>query len=70
MIFVPFEEILRETQIIDNLIQFSSQESNSFSKIYREKSIIITIIIFIYIFLSIVVITKITKIYKGPLRSK
>lgn len=70
LLVLPLEELLSETHINDNISFFCINENLTFSKIYNKKTILVTIIIFLYIFLSIVVITKIVKIYKGPLRSK
>lgn len=70
LFIIPLEELLAESQINDNINFFCINENLTFSKIYNKKTILVTIIIFMYIFLSIVVITKIVKIYKGPLRSK
>lgn len=63
--------------IEENIIEFNKQENytyiiketTSISKIYNKKYIILTILIFIYLLITIIVISKIIKIYKGPLRS-
>jgi len=70
ILFIPIEELLREFQINDFLVNFKTQEIIRRIKIYNEKTLIITILIFIYIFLTIIVVNFIIKIYKGPLRSK
>lgn len=69
ILIIPTEELIGEFQLNEMENKYVVNESIVFRKIYNKKSNLITIIIFIYIFLTIVVVTKIVKIYCGPLRS-
>lgn len=71
-VILPIEEILIEIQIHekrDNLLLLN-KERLTISIIYNKKTIIITIMIFIYLLLAIIAVTRIIKVFKGPLRSK
>nr|YP_010502911.1 NADH dehydrogenase subunit 6 [Nephotettix nigropictus]UXD78688.1 NADH dehydrogenase subunit 6 [Nephotettix nigropictus] len=70
IMILPFEEMLTEMQMENSLSNFISKESISMIKIYNQKTMMVTILMFMYMFLTMVVVTKIIKIYKGPLRSK
>nr|YP_009713619.1 NADH dehydrogenase subunit 6 [Paramacrosteles nigromaculatus]QGG46177.1 NADH dehydrogenase subunit 6 [Paramacrosteles nigromaculatus] len=67
---IPMEEMYMEIQINESQTLFISVESMSMSKIYNKKMLMITMLMFIYLLLAMIVVTKIIKIYKGPLRSK
>nr|YP_010478387.1 NADH dehydrogenase subunit 6 [Nesophrosyne kanawao]UVI59831.1 NADH dehydrogenase subunit 6 [Nesophrosyne kanawao] len=54
-------ESLLSTMLIDNI---------SMIKMYNKKTFIITVFMFMYLLLSMIVVTKIVKIFSGPLRSK
>nr|YP_009711659.1 NADH dehydrogenase subunit 6 [Abrus expansivus]QGA47527.1 NADH dehydrogenase subunit 6 [Abrus expansivus] len=70
MVLNPMEELYSESQIND-LMKFNmSMDTISLTKIYNKKTIMITIMMFMYMLLAMIVVTKIVKIYKGPLRSR
>nr|ATD53009.1 NADH dehydrogenase subunit 6 [Psammotettix sp. EMHAU-2015-Zz053036] len=69
MIMLPMEELLTENINMDNLLLYSNNESISLMKIYNKKTFMITMVMFMYMFLTMIVVTKIIKIHKGPLRS-
>jgi hypothetical protein len=70
VIILPTEELISEFQINDYIIKLKTQEIIRIIKIYNIKTITITILVFLYIFLTIIVVNFVTKIYIGPLRSK
>lgn len=72
IIFAFIDEFLQERQINEtqNIIRIEITEHLSIGKLYNKKSISITLIIVMYLLLTIIVVTKIVKHYEGPLRSK
>lgn len=70
ILMLPLEELINEININEFQNRYINNESITFIKIYNKKTINITLIIFIYMYLTIIVVTKIVKIHKGPLRSK
>nr|ATD52983.1 NADH dehydrogenase subunit 6 [Exitianus sp. EMHAU-2015-Zz05232005] len=70
MLILPTEEIMNEFQMQNSMEMFLSGESTSMTKIYNKKTMMITIMLFMYMFITMVVVTKVIKIHKGPLRSK
>nr|YP_010478413.1 NADH dehydrogenase subunit 6 [Nesophrosyne sp. 246 GMB-2012]UVI59857.1 NADH dehydrogenase subunit 6 [Nesophrosyne sp. 246 GMB-2012] len=69
-LLVPMENLMIETLMDENLLSTVSTDSISMTKIYNKKTFIITIFMFLYLLMSMIVVTKIIKIFKGPLRSK
>nr|YP_010502885.1 NADH dehydrogenase subunit 6 [Exitianus nanus]UXD78662.1 NADH dehydrogenase subunit 6 [Exitianus nanus] len=68
---IPLEELM--TEVSNNNIMAESyltKESTSMTKIYNKKTMWITIMLFLYLFLTMIVVSKIIKIHKGPLRAK
>nr|YP_009917442.1 NADH dehydrogenase subunit 6 [Roxasellana stellata]QLJ57889.1 NADH dehydrogenase subunit 6 [Roxasellana stellata] len=70
IIMYPLEELMFDIQLNDNQNNNLINEMLSLSKIYNKKTWIITMLMFYYLLLTMIAITKIIKIYKGPLRSK
>nr|ATF28588.1 NADH dehydrogenase subunit 6 [Exitianus indicus] len=70
MLILPMEEMMNEFQMQNSMEMFLSGESTSMTKIYNKKTMLITIMLFMYMFITMVVVTKVIKIHKGPLRSK
>nr|ASM41883.1 NADH dehydrogenase subunit 6 [Scaphoideus varius] len=68
-IIIPMEELLCETQMNEKLTMFVPNESITLMKIYNKKSMLITILMFLYLLLTMISVSSIIKIYKGPLRS-
>nr|YP_010415480.1 NADH dehydrogenase subunit 6 [Atkinsoniella nigrita]USC52171.1 NADH dehydrogenase subunit 6 [Atkinsoniella nigrita] len=60
------ENQVNETQEMTKLIL----DMTSMMKLYNKKSMLITIILVLYLLLTMIVVTKIVKHHKGPLRSK
>lgn len=70
IIIIISDEIIFNNQIIENQELLQRRNLNfSITKIYREKSIILTIILVLYLLLTIISVTKIVKHHKGPLRA-
>nr|YP_010835921.1 NADH dehydrogenase subunit 6 [Apphia sp. 1 SJ-2023a]WGC89440.1 NADH dehydrogenase subunit 6 [Apphia sp. 1 SJ-2023a] len=71
MILIIMDETM-EYQINENqeMIFINSFEQMSMIKLYNNKSFMLTILMVNYLLLTMIVITKIVKHYKGPLRSK
>nr|YP_010478356.1 NADH dehydrogenase subunit 6 [Nesophrosyne sp. 242 GMB-2012]UVI59800.1 NADH dehydrogenase subunit 6 [Nesophrosyne sp. 242 GMB-2012] len=67
---MPVEGMMIEALMDENLLSYMSIDSISMTKIYNKKTFIITIFMFMYLLMSMIVVTKIIKIFKGPLRSK
>nr|ATG83172.1 NADH dehydrogenase subunit 6 [Alobaldia tobae] len=68
---LPMEELMSEMQHNENFNNLNiMQESISLTKIYNKKTLMITILMFMYMFLTMIVVTSIIKIFKGPLRAK
>nr|YP_011018099.1 NADH dehydrogenase subunit 6 [Bhatia longiradiata]WQH58297.1 NADH dehydrogenase subunit 6 [Bhatia longiradiata] len=70
ILMIPIEELIFDVQMKDGLKCITSVESLTLLKIYNKKVLFITLFLFCYLLLTMVVVTKIIKIYKGPLRSK
>nr|ASM41870.1 NADH dehydrogenase subunit 6 [Scaphoideus nigrivalveus] len=69
MIF-PLEDMMSDTQMNEKLFSFTMNESITLMKIYNKKTIMITVMMFMYLLLAMISVTKIIKIHMGPLRSK
>nr|YP_010478374.1 NADH dehydrogenase subunit 6 [Nesophrosyne sp. 15 GMB-2012]UVI59818.1 NADH dehydrogenase subunit 6 [Nesophrosyne sp. 15 GMB-2012] len=70
VIMTPMESMLVEGFMNENLLSTMLVDTISMIKIYNKKTFIITIFMFMYLLMAMIVVTKIIKIFKGPLRSK
>nr|YP_010757449.1 NADH dehydrogenase subunit 6 [Nephotettix parvus]WEU77792.1 NADH dehydrogenase subunit 6 [Nephotettix parvus] len=70
ILMLPLDELMMETHMENTMMVSISKESISMIKIYNQKTLVLTILLFMYMFLTMIVVTKIVKIYKGPLRAK
>nr|QWC53780.1 NADH dehydrogenase subunit 6 [Carinata rufipenna] len=72
MVIIHLDEMSLENQINENqeMIYMKYMEQVSMLKLYNKKSFLLTIMIVNYLLLTMIVVTKIVKHYKGPLRSK
>nr|YP_010478299.1 NADH dehydrogenase subunit 6 [Nesophrosyne sp. 126 GMB-2012]UVI59743.1 NADH dehydrogenase subunit 6 [Nesophrosyne sp. 126 GMB-2012] len=70
IMLTPVEGLMIETLMEETLSSTMLIDSISMTKIYNKKTFIITIFMFMYLLMSMIVVTKIIKIFKGPLRSK
>nr|ARA91005.1 NADH dehydrogenase subunit 6 [Hishimonoides recurvatis] len=70
ILILPFENMLTEELMQDKLESIIVKESMSMMKIYNVKTMMITVMLFLYLLLCMIAVMKILKIYKGPLRSK
>nr|ATD53034.1 NADH dehydrogenase subunit 6 [Hishimonus phycitis] len=70
MIILPTENLLSEEIMKDYMYSTFSTESISMTKIYNMKTMMITLMMFMYLLLCMIAVSKILKIHKGPLRSK
>nr|WRK21463.1 NADH dehydrogenase subunit 6 [Hecalus sp.] len=69
LLMIPNENMMMELQMQDNLKEILMTESIIMTKIYNKKTMMITIMMFMYLFLAMIAVTSIIKIHKGPLRS-
>nr|ATC73030.1 NADH dehydrogenase subunit 6 [Osbornellus sp. EMHAU-2015-Zz052506] len=69
MIMLPCEELMMNSVINENQNSMTWAETISMSKIFNKKGMIITLLMFCYLLLTMIVMIKIIKIYKGPLRA-
>nr|YP_010478192.1 NADH dehydrogenase subunit 6 [Nesophrosyne sp. 295 GMB-2012]UVI59636.1 NADH dehydrogenase subunit 6 [Nesophrosyne sp. 295 GMB-2012] len=67
---MPLEGVVIEPLMNENLLSTMLIDNISMIKMYNKKTFIITVFMFMYLLLSMIVVTKIVKIFKGPLRSK
>nr|YP_010502872.1 NADH dehydrogenase subunit 6 [Doratura homophyla]UXD78636.1 NADH dehydrogenase subunit 6 [Doratura homophyla] len=67
---IPMEEMLIESQMNDLMENFTKTEYLSLNKIYNKKTLMITVLMFMYMFLTMISVTSIINIFKGPLRAK
>lgn len=70
ILIIPIERILTEILTNESITTILTADAVSMIKIYNKKTFMVTIFMFLYLLLSIIVVTKIIKIFKGPLRSK
>nr|YP_010478309.1 NADH dehydrogenase subunit 6 [Nesophrosyne sp. 17 GMB-2012]UVI59753.1 NADH dehydrogenase subunit 6 [Nesophrosyne sp. 17 GMB-2012] len=70
IIMLPLETMSTEVLVNETMVTTMLNDNMSMIKIYNKKTFIITIFMFMYLLMSMIVITKIIKIFKGPLRSK
>lgn len=70
IIIIYLDEIILENQTNENQNLFFQRNNDlTLIKIYNSKSIIVTIILVIYLLITIISVSKIVKHYKGPLRA-
>nr|YP_010502924.1 NADH dehydrogenase subunit 6 [Nephotettix virescens]UXD78701.1 NADH dehydrogenase subunit 6 [Nephotettix virescens] len=70
IMILPIEELMTEVQMENSMTMFISKESISMMKIYNKKTLLVTVLMFMYMYLTMIAVTKVIKIYKGPLRAK
>nr|YP_009439686.1 NADH dehydrogenase subunit 6 [Yanocephalus yanonis]ATG83159.1 NADH dehydrogenase subunit 6 [Yanocephalus yanonis] len=70
MVLIPSEDLLWDTQMNDQLTNFTNNEMIALTKIFNKKTFGLTIMMFMYMFTTMITITNIIKIHSGPLRSK
>nr|YP_009516557.1 NADH dehydrogenase subunit 6 [Populicerus populi]AYE40968.1 NADH dehydrogenase subunit 6 [Populicerus populi] len=72
MIFIISEELMQDTQINEqqNILKHEYMDHLSLIKLYNKKSMMITLIMVLYLLLTMIIVTKLVKHYEGPLRSK
>lgn len=57
-----------ESQNLFSITEYQNENSITLNKLYNFPNNIITIIVIIYLFLTLIAIVKITNIFEGPLR--
>nr|UJQ92952.1 NADH dehydrogenase subunit 6 [Aconurella prolixa] len=70
MVIIPTEEILMEIQTNELMSMNIKMDMISMSKIYNKKTMMMTLFLFIYMLLTMISVTTIVKMFKGPLRAK
>nr|UFK32262.1 NADH dehydrogenase subunit 6 [Eurhadina dongwolensis] len=64
------DEMMLETQINEMQDMIETKNMNlSLSKIYNEKSMMLTVMLVLYLLLTMISVTKMVKHHKGPLRT-
>nr|YP_010757397.1 NADH dehydrogenase subunit 6 [Aconurella diplachnis]WEU77740.1 NADH dehydrogenase subunit 6 [Aconurella diplachnis] len=66
----PMEEMLMEIQTNELMSSNIKMDMISMSKIYNKKTMMMTLFLFLYMLLSMISVTVIVKMFKGPLRAK
>nr|YP_010610834.1 NADH dehydrogenase subunit 6 [Nanatka castenea]WAP91655.1 NADH dehydrogenase subunit 6 [Nanatka castenea] len=71
ILIMIMEEMMNENQVneMQEMINMT-MESTSMMKLYNKKSMLLTMILVLYLLLTMIVISKIVKHHEGPLRSK
>nr|YP_009228440.1 NADH dehydrogenase subunit 6 [Idioscopus nitidulus]AKU47327.1 NADH dehydrogenase subunit 6 [Idioscopus nitidulus] len=66
------EEFMQDTPIYESqkMIYSEQIEQMSLMKLFNKKSFLVTMIMVMYLLLTMIVVTKMVKHYEGPLRSK
>nr|YP_010463419.1 NADH dehydrogenase subunit 6 [Peltoperlopsis sagittata]UUK29395.1 NADH dehydrogenase subunit 6 [Peltoperlopsis sagittata] len=69
---MPWMNNILNSDTMFNLLTYSSMEetSQSLLKLYNQPTSMITLMLVIYLLLTLVIIVKITSIFQGPLRQK
>nr|YP_010757410.1 NADH dehydrogenase subunit 6 [Aconurella montana]WEU77753.1 NADH dehydrogenase subunit 6 [Aconurella montana] len=70
MIITPTEEMFMEIQTNEMMSSNMKMDMISMSKIYNKKTMMMTLFLFLYMLLSMISVTVIVKMFKGPLRAK
>nr|WAX39126.1 NADH dehydrogenase subunit 6 [Anaplecta sp. 1 ZQW-2020] len=63
------EEIHKWTETMPNIMELSTENSKSLMKLYNNPTMLMTIMLALYMLLTLITVIKITTITKGPLRS-
>nr|QZZ18251.1 NADH dehydrogenase subunit 6 [Dikraneura zlata] len=70
IMFIMLDEMIPENQINENQnIMFINNMDLSMVKIYNSKSMLITILLVVYLLLTMISVSKIVKHHEGPLRA-
>nr|YP_010582919.1 NADH dehydrogenase subunit 6 [Aguriahana triangularis]UGN61339.1 NADH dehydrogenase subunit 6 [Aguriahana triangularis] len=70
ILIIIYDEMMFENQINENQEFLKTNNFNfSLTKIYNEKSMMLTIMLVMYLLLTMISVTKMVKHHKGPLRS-
>nr|WEP24859.1 NADH dehydrogenase subunit 6 [Idiocerus sp.] len=72
LMMIISEELTQDMQIneVQDIMNTMSVEQLSLNKLYNKKSLMITLIMVLYLLLTMIAVTKLVKHYEGPLRSK
>nr|WRK21489.1 NADH dehydrogenase subunit 6 [Nelidina sp. n.] len=70
ILILPLEEMLSEMFNKENQEKIMINEMLTLSKNYSQKTFILSIMTFLYLFITMTSTSMIVKIFKGPLRSK
>nr|YP_010610821.1 NADH dehydrogenase subunit 6 [Paratkina nigrifasciana]WAP91642.1 NADH dehydrogenase subunit 6 [Paratkina nigrifasciana] len=71
LIIIISEEMMNENQVNESQkINFSYLEMMSMTKLYNKLSMVLTIMLILYLLLTMIIVSKIVKHHEGPLRSK
>nr|YP_010610912.1 NADH dehydrogenase subunit 6 [Seasogonia rosea]WAP91746.1 NADH dehydrogenase subunit 6 [Seasogonia rosea] len=71
IMIIVMDELLNENQANENQsFMMKTTETTSMIKLYNKKSMIITMMLVLYLMLTMIIISKIVKHHEGPLRSK
>nr|YP_011036638.1 NADH dehydrogenase subunit 6 [Planaphrodes nigricans]WRK21242.1 NADH dehydrogenase subunit 6 [Planaphrodes nigricans] len=70
--FLITDEMMNQNQTSENqeMLMTISKEKISMMKLYNKKSMMITMMMVMYLLLTMICISKIVKIHEGPLRTK
>nr|YP_010610873.1 NADH dehydrogenase subunit 6 [Idiocerus consimilis]WAP91694.1 NADH dehydrogenase subunit 6 [Idiocerus consimilis] len=72
LMMITSEELMQDMQINEtqDIMNTMTIEQLSLNKLYNKKSLMITLIMVLYLLLTMIAVTKLVKHYEGPLRSK
>nr|YP_009732585.1 NADH dehydrogenase subunit 6 [Idiocerus salicis]QHS71304.1 NADH dehydrogenase subunit 6 [Idiocerus salicis] len=72
LMMITSEELTQDMQINEtqDIMNTMTIEQLSLNKLYNKKSLMITLIMVLYLLLTMIAVTKLVKHYEGPLRSK
>nr|YP_011036664.1 NADH dehydrogenase subunit 6 [Planaphrodes sahlbergii]WRK21268.1 NADH dehydrogenase subunit 6 [Planaphrodes sahlbergii] len=72
LFFMVTDEMMNQVQTTENqeMLMTISKEKISMMKLYNKKSMMITMMMVMYLLLTMICISKIVKIHEGPLRMK
>nr|YP_011036625.1 NADH dehydrogenase subunit 6 [Aphrodes bicincta]WRK21229.1 NADH dehydrogenase subunit 6 [Aphrodes bicincta] len=70
--FIITDEMMNQNQTMENegMLTTISMEKFSMMKLYNKKSMLITIMMVMYLLLTMICVSKLVKIHEGPLRMK
>nr|UGK73292.1 NADH dehydrogenase subunit 6 [Paradorydium reflexanum] len=69
IMFIPIEDMMLDSKPTENQ-DMNYHYQFMLTKMYSKKTMWLTIIMFIYMFITMIVVTTIIKIHKGPMRIK